>query len=227
MTTTHGAHVHSKGRRDYKGFSTGEYYHIFNRGNAKSDIFLEDADYQLFLNRLSEALFPNPAHGHHVQRGRGVRKQLPPDSFSLIAYCLMPNHYHLLVRQNSELPVGALVLKVCGGYAKVFNKKYHRVGSLFQDQFKAVHVDRNEYLLHLSAYIHQNPKVAGLVSDMGAWEYSSYPEYVRQVEWEVCDKKIILDQFQGPDAYSVFANESFEFIKKNKEAERYLMDYEL
>ena len=138
----------------------------------------------------------------------------------------MPNHYHLLVRQNTELPISTLVLKVCSGYGKVFNKKYDRVGSLFQDQFKAVHVNRNEYLLHLSAYIHQNPKVAGLVGDLGKWKYSSYQEYLEENTGGLCDKKIILEQFRDVREYERMVRESYDTIKSNKNIGQYLIDHE-
>lgn len=218
--------IGGKGRRDYKDFSMGEYYHVFNRGNAKADIFLDSSDCELFINRLREALFPTHADGAHVQK-RGARTQLPAGAFSLVAYCLMPNHYHLLVRQNTDLPISALVLKVCSGYGKVFNKRHDRVGSLFQDQFKVVHVDRNDYLLHLSSYIHQNPKVAGLVGALEDWRYCSYSEYASlKAAGGLCDTDIVLGQFKDAREYIRFVDESYAVIKEHKNLKHYLIDHE-
>jgi putative transposase len=135
----------------------------------------------------------------------------------------MPNHFHLLIRQNTELPVSALLLKVCGSYSKIFNKKYDRVGSLFQDQFKAVHVADNTQLLHLSVYMHVNPRLAQLVRDAAKWKYSSYPEYLGLVEGGICDTNTVLGQFKNTRAYEKLVDDSFEDIRARKSAARDLM----
>ena len=114
--------------RDYKTFAPGEFFHIYNRGNNKQDIFIEDSDYEFFMLRLKQNLYPDKFDELKIQ-------PLPSNSFSLISYCLMPNHFHLLIRQNSEIPTSKLMLKICSSYSKVFNKKYERVGHIFQDQF--------------------------------------------------------------------------------------------
>jgi putative transposase len=155
--------------RDYKQYGKGEYYHIYNRGNLKADIFLDDEDYKSFLFRLQRNLFPEEDFSK-------IRTQkLPANCFSLVAYCLMPNHYHLLIRQNTDLPTSKLITKICTSYAKYFNKKYDRVGHLFQDKFRQALVDNDSYLLWLSAYIHQNPAVARLVDKPEMYPWSSYP----------------------------------------------------
>src|SRR3989344_1781777 len=124
------------GIRDYKNFAEGEYFHIFNRGVGKMNIFKDDQDYRVFISRLTENLFPNRKTISLEGRLQGkshtpyLRKLLPDGVFSLVAYCLMPNHFHLLLKQNTELPLSKLILKVCSSYSKYFNKKYERVGAL-------------------------------------------------------------------------------------------------
>ncbi len=209
-------------KRDYKNLSEGEYYHIFNRGTGHIPIFKDDSDYVFFLKRLKENLFPDtwaPSVGDRYER-----KQLPRDAFTLVCYCLMPNHFHFLLRQNTDLSIGTLMGKVCGGYSKYFNKKYQRVGSVFQDQFKAAHVDNNAYLLWLSAYIHQNPKVAGLVDDLNEFRYSSYLDYVGERGGLLCDRSIIEEQFGSIAEYRTFVDESYEVIRRKKEMEHLLID---
>ena len=154
--------IKSMKHRDYKQFVSGQYYHLFNRGNAKSDLFLDSEDFSFLLYRCKENLFGRPMP--QLDAGRYVRQLLPDGSFTLIAYCLMPNHFHWLLRQNEDVPVNVFVHKICTGYSKYFNKKYERIGHVFQDQFKAVDVVTEEQLLWLSAYIHTNPVVAGLVA---------------------------------------------------------------
>src|SRR3989344_6862289 len=137
--------------RDYKEFAKDSIYHVYNRGVEKSDIFLDEEDYRLFLFRLKENLFPkNKKLSIKKKRNVYVRKNLPPGAFDLICYCLMPNHFHFLIQQKTDLPIGKLISKLCTGYSMVFNKKNERVGGLFQDQFKAVLVDSNEYLSWVS-----------------------------------------------------------------------------
>jgi len=171
--------------RDYKIFAPGEFYHVYNRGNHKQDIFLDDGDYAFFVLRLKQNLYSDKFDELKIQA-------LPPNSFSLVSYCLMPNHFHLLIRQNSEIPVSKFMLKLCSSYAKVFNKKHEFVGHLFQDQFKQVAVSEDEYLKWLVAYICQNPTVAGLVKTPSEYKWSSYNEHVnRRPVSRVCDEKIV------------------------------------
>ena len=218
--------------RDYKIFAPDNYYHVFNRGNAKMDIFLDKEDYRFFLWRLKENLFPEQVENRRapsaklskITKERYVRKLLPSNSFSLICYCLMPNHFHLLIRQNSKSKINELMLRICGSYAKYFNKKYDRVGSLFQDQFKATLVDKNNYLLWLSSYIHKNPQKGKLTDKLEDWEWSSYLDYLDQNKESICDKKIILDQLSS-GGYRTFINQN---LNKNKitELSTFLLDLE-
>ncbi len=155
--------------RDYKQFAPKEIYHVFNRGVAKIDIFNEDADYLLFMDRLQENLNP-PKKAPYSELGYR-RKLLPSSSFKLICYCLMPNHFHLVIHQETELPISKLMSKMCTGYVKYFNKKYDRVGGLFQDQYKAVRVTSDMQLKYLLEYIHLNPVKGGIVDDSSKYKF--------------------------------------------------------
>ncbi|MSR70879.1 hypothetical protein EXS62_02460 [Candidatus Kaiserbacteria bacterium] len=203
--------------RDYKTFAPGEYYHLFNRGNGKMDVFADAADYSFFLSRLEEYLFPERRRAPPASRYE--RKSFPIGSFTLLSYCLMPNHYHLLLRQNSSLSLSSLMLGLTTGYSKYFNKKYARVGSLFQDQFKAVGVSSNEQLLWLSAYIHQNPKISGLVEHSEEYPYSSYRTYLTPGGVQLCDTKIVLEQFLKRENYQEYVESSLDAIKSRKAKE--------
>lgn len=206
--------------RDYKQYGVGGYYHIFNRGNGKQDIFLDKDDFSFFLWRLQQNLFP-------MAEDKSRIIQLPAGSFSLISYCLMPNHFHFLLKQNTEITTSKLLTKICTSYSKYFNKKYDRSGQLFQDQFKQVRVDSNEYLVWLSAYIHQNPKVAGLVQNLEEWKWSSYPSFITGFNHNhLCDRQIILNQFKNQNDYRNFVLNNFEVMKRRKETEHMLIDFE-
>jgi putative transposase len=154
-----------------------------------------------------------------------IRKMLPPGAFSLICYCLMPNHFHFLIRQNTNLPVSKLVSKLCTGYSMVYNKKYKKTGNLLQSKFRAIRVDTDTYLLWLSAYIHNNPKTAGLVDDLQDYQFSSYLDYVGQRKGKLCDQSLILEMFKNDrQVYKKFVSESFDIIKKKKDLELLLLD---
>ncbi|WP_434222163.1 transposase [Limnospira platensis CENA597] len=140
-------------------FETGHYYYIYNRGNNHPIIFFTQDNYIHFL--------------------RLIRKYLVESNVAdIIAYCLMPNHYHLLVyfKQNCFSEV---MQKFSLSYVKAINKQYDRVGGLFQGRFQAIAVDNDEYLFHLTRYIHFNPVKANLVKKPEDWEFSSYPEYLQ------------------------------------------------
>jgi REP element-mobilizing transposase RayT len=134
------------------------------------NIFCDKQDYEFFLNRLSENLVGTVGKG---KMGTYTRKTVPQGSFDLVAYCLMPNHFHLLLRQNTDLSISKLVSKISTSFSKYFNLKYDRVGSVFQDQFKSVVVESDAQLRWLVEYIHQNPVKAGITSRAENYLYSS------------------------------------------------------
>ena len=206
-------------RRDYKEFAPGVSYHIYNRGNGKMEIFRDDQDYLNFLKRL-RLLFG---------KARGTLATIritpfEPDEFSLLSYCLMPNHFHFQIEQNGEVPLSKLMLKVCTSYSMYFNRKYEHVGHVFQDQFKAVPIESDNQSAALSAYIHQNPKVGGLVNTLTDWAYSSYPEYIGLRKGDLVDPEPILDQFASKDGYRLFVEERFADILERKSIEELLLD---
>jgi REP element-mobilizing transposase RayT len=195
-----GAHLHVRmNNRDYKQFALGSTYHIFNRGVGKIDIFLDQEDYFFFLTRLKEALYPGYVASPLSRRYTPTK--LPEGAFDLLLYVLMPNHFHLCLTQKTELPVSVIISKICTSYSKYFNKKYKRVGSLFQDQFKAVLVESNEQLLWLTAYIHRNPLKAGLVKNLDEYLYSSHLDYAGKRKGTLCQKGLILGQYKSTEEY--------------------------
>jgi putative transposase len=196
--------------RDYKIFRSGNCYHIFNRGNNKEVIFKDHQDYLNFLKRLklvlglagvSKVLFAKGQRAPLTALAVGrIRIQpFPPGLFSVICYCLMPNHFHFLIRQDADIPIDKLISKICTSYAKYFNLKYDHIGNVFQDRFKAKLVENDKYLKYLSAYIHNNPK------EPLTWEYSSLPDYVSGRQGKICDKALLLGMFNNnPKEYRNF-----------------------
>lgn len=213
--------------RDYKILAENSYYHIFNRGVAKMDIFKDDHDKQSFLLRMKENLFPEmvPISVRKPSPGGYLRKLLPSGTFTLLAYCLMPNHFHFLVRQNTNMPISKFMLKVCGSYAKYFNLRHERVGSLFQDQYKAVRIENDAQLLWLSAYVHNNPKVSGLCNNLIDYPWSSYLDYVGSNRGALVDKFFILNMLDNqPQQYQKFVSEAYYKIKQRKDLKDLFLD---
>ena len=160
---------------------TGEYYHIFNRGVAYQPVFTNKRDYQRFLLALHYYQFINiPIRlSKFLQIPEEDRTKLfvevtnsPDKIVDVVAYCLMPNHFHFLLKQTKEDGISKFLRLVINSYVKYYNTKYKRVGSLFQGVFKVVRVETDEQLLHLSRYIHLNPLVSYVVKEE---EFLSYP----------------------------------------------------
>lgn len=172
--------------RDYKEFRPGDYYHVFNRGVNKQPIFIDDEDYFQFLKRLQIILDLIP-----VSMIKTNIRPLPKDSFSILAYCLMPNHFHMLIRQNTDIGIDKLILKLCTSYSIYINKKLGRVGALFQDTFKAKLIDNDQYATYVSAYIHNNPENPNL------YPFSSYKEIIKPQGNLICDRALLLGWFNN------------------------------
>lgn len=170
--------------RDYKQFFDGGVYHLYNRGHNKMVIFRDAEDYKFFLQRLAEILSLQPS------KSRWLRP-LPKGAFSIIAYCLMPNHFHFIVRQETKLSVSKLIGKLLTSYGIYFNKKYKQVGTIFQDRFQAKEIDADQYLTYLSAYIHRNP------SKPFSWSYSSLATYLGEKGDLIVDPNLILSMFNN------------------------------
>jgi len=153
-------------KNSVKKYVAGGVYHVYNRGVDKRDIFLDEADYSFFLFLFKTYLkvpkddgkgfnpFQMPRKNSVIKRGAFIER------VDLLVFALMPNHYHLLIKINDETALTDFMKSVMTIYVMYFNKKYKREGSLFQGVYKAILVENNEYLIHLSRYIHLNPRVA-------------------------------------------------------------------
>ncbi len=151
-----------------KNYVKNGYYHIYNRGVEKRKIFLDKQDYNVFLSYLKEYLLPKNEKELYEKLSNtntspnekdGILKLLRLNNFNkeiiLLAYCLMPNHFHFFIKQNSSGSIDKFMNSFGTRYTMYFNKKYKRVGSLYQGVYKAVLVDSEKQLLHLSRYIHK------------------------------------------------------------------------
>lgn len=182
----------------------GEYYHIFNRGVAHMSIFIDHRSYRRFINSMTyyQMEGPKPRLSHFNPKVHSIN--LDKHIVKIICYCLMPNHFHLLVKPLNNKALTEFMRKLQDSYSKYFNTRSKRVGPILQGMFKAVLVQSNEQLLHLSRYIHLNPLVSVITKNLKDYRWSSFPEYLNLTNLEICSKEIVLDQFQSTEDYYQF-----------------------
>lgn len=165
-----------------KHFIENGIYHAYNRGVEKRKIFLDDQDYRVFLHLLKYYLSPADRKADHPIVKTGNLNLLRPrplknleNEVELIAYCLMPNHFHLLLKQISIDGMTKLLRRIATTYALYFNRRYKRVGYLFQGHYKAVLIDNDPAFLHISRYIHLNPQELTRLTRMDLVNLARYP----------------------------------------------------
>jgi len=196
-------------------FAIGEYYHVYNRGVDKRNIFQESFDLDRFFQSIQEFNSIDPIGSIYEKSFEKKKKYHSNDSLlvEVVAYCLNPNHYHFILKQVAEKGVQKFMHRLGGGYTTYFNTKYERSGVLFQGRFKAKHVSSNEYLLHLSVYINGNNLLGGSAPKLSK---TSLGEYLVGSTKPFCNKKIILEQFQSPKEYKDFFTRSMHDIEIRK-----------
>lgn len=218
-------------------FVNDEIVHLLNRGIDKRDIFLDKYDLERFFISmlifnsidLSGSIFEKSLELHLNQETKfGSRvpklqklidryKNNPENHLvEFVAYCLNPNHFHLVLKQKVDNGISKFMQRM-GGYSSYFNEKYKRTGSLFGGRFKAVQVENNTQLLHLSAYVNLNNQFGSRVPKLSK---SSWEEYVGEKGKGICVKDIVLRQFSSKEKYKEFALSSLEDIVKRKNKEK-------
>ncbi|MBU3925966.1 transposase [Patescibacteria group bacterium] len=206
-------------------FVNNEYYHILNRGVDKREIFSDYEDMARFFQSMHEFNTLEPIGSIFENSFRQLGDSVSKDSENLVdfvSYCLNPNHFHFILRQLTDKGIEKFMHRIGVGYTMYFNNKHERNGSLFQGGYKAIHINSNEYLLHLSAYVNLNNKVHQL-GDSVSKSKSSWNEYVNNYD-SFCKKDIIMSQFNNILEYRNFAEESLKDIRERKEAEKFLLE---
>jgi len=211
-------------------FTNGEYYHIYNRGVDKREVFLDKRDYARLLVNMREFNREDiigslkDLQALRARKNNGLLEPGVPEKLvEIVSYCLNPNHYHFILRQTMERGIERFMHKLGMGYTNYFNKKYDRSGSLFQGPFKAIYINSNEYLLYLSAYVNRNNFIHGYSQD-DSWPYTSYLDYVGKRNGKLCNKEVILNQFKDAEEYKKFINVNALYLKEKKEMEKYLLE---
>ena len=215
----------------------GEYYHIYNRGVDKRIIFQDRDDYfRLFLglhllNCKQEGIMErwrtfirgNPRaklsefQEFSSRQGFSYEDQL----VEIIAYCLLPNHYHIVIKQESKEGIRIFMHKLGTSYTNYFNKKNERSGSLFQGTYNAVHIDSKELLPHLSVYVNCNYIIHGITDNDYQW--SSLPDYLGKRNGSLCQKEAVLNQFKNIEDYKSFLDDNLSNIREIRELKKIVL----
>jgi REP element-mobilizing transposase RayT len=175
----------------------GKYYHVYNRGCNKEPIFFTEDNYRYLIKK-----FKQYSHQYEIE---------------IFAYCLMPNHYHLLVKQKSDVSISKFIQVVFNGYSQAINKQENRSGTIFQGKAKGIEVVSEKQIISLLCYIHNNPAKTGLVHQAEDWEFSDYQEWIGMRKRE-SKNKLLSEYFYDKNSYRKF----FIDYKDNKNLEFFL-----
>lgn len=182
----------------------GNYYHFYNRGRSRLSIFHDEQDFMTALWKMNEY----------------VKKF----SFAMIAYCLEPNHYHFLTRQDGEPEARLLPQRVFNGYAKTYNNRYKHAGTIFEGEYRVKLVDNDRYLLHLCRYIHANPVKDGFAQRPEDWPYSNYRDWIGLRNGALLDRQFIQQRFATPETYQSYVAHYLRHRKLPVAVEKFLTE---
>lgn len=180
-------------RNILKDDSPDAYYHVYVRGNSRGKIFIDADDHEMFIRLLKRYLSAEEAHDPY-----GISYPNFYNKLELIAFCLMPNHFHLFIYQHQHVAMSALMRSVLTSYSRYFNTKYHRSGPLFESRYKASRIFDDSYLQHITRYIHLNPR------QWRSHKYSSLQYYLQHTQDTWIRPNRALDLFESAAAYEHF-----------------------
>lgn len=179
----------------------GQYYHVYNRGTNRQRIFANEENYDFLLRR--------------------ARQFLPFYAIRMIAYVLMPNHYHFLIAVDEDGALSPFLQRLFNSYSQAFNLQQNRTGTLFEARAKSILVDESKYVYALVRYIHLNPVVARLVSKPEEWQFSNYLEWLGVRSDVLFDPSFSKLFFASPDEYGTFVNSDIPEAMERKLAKYY------
>lgn len=215
-------------------FVTHEIYHIYNRGINRQPTFTAIKEYKRAKEtikfyqtvkppvKLSKFLRLEDDKKHETIKVMEAMKK----GVTLLAYCLMPNHFHFLIRQDEENGITKFLSNFQNSYTRYYNVRHKRDGALFLDQFKAVRIETDEQLMHISRYIHLNPHTGYIIrslEELKTYPWSSFTEYLTGSN-EIADTTIIVHMNKNNDAYTQFVYDQADYQRELKMVEHLLIE---
>lgn len=206
-------------------FATSEIYHVFNRGVDKRVVFTSKRDYQHAIDSINYYQFATVPFRFsqylllQVEERSRMFTQIIHNAkkeVSILAYCLMPNHFHLILKQERDQGISRFVANFSNSYTKYFNARHDRNGALFQGPFKATHPDTDEEVIHLTRYLHLNPVTAYLIdpTKLENYPWSSFPEYMSLTDKQICDTSFVKSIFSTAEKYKQFVLDQVDYAKE-------------
>lgn len=204
---------------------TDEIYHVFNRGVNKGEIFFSESDYRRFLRAAVHYKTKDTKFSYERLLNDPVSlRPLGLPKVQVLAYCLMPNHFHFLLKQLVDGGVTSYFRHLANSYSHYVGVKHKRVGPLFQGRFKNVLIQSQEQLIHTSRYIHLNPLIIDLVVDLRNYPWSSYPAYIQNFKDELVESAIVLQDFKTKADYERFVLDQEDYARTLEEIKHLLVD---
>jgi len=206
-----------------ESLENNEFYHIFTRSISKYIVFNDQSEYERMIGLISLHRFIdfNYSYSQFTELGIQTQQRIIRDLkntnkllVEIVAFCIMPTHIHLLLKQISNDGITKYMGRILNSYSKYFNTKHQRSGPLWASNFKNLLVSDDEQLLHLTRYIHLNPASAGLVKKLYSWQYSSYKEYINTPNDKnnVCNYEDIIDL--DPKQYARFVQDRKDYQRE-------------
>lgn len=205
----------------------GEYYHLLNRGINKQPIFFEARNYKRAIETFKYYSFAASLQikfSKFLKLSNEQRNILWDEIenkgrklVEIVCFCLMPNHFHFLLLQKEEKGISKFMANFQNSYTKYFNTKYQKFGPILQGQFKAVRIEDDSQLLHLTRYIHLNPYTSFVVKDVERllrYPWSSFKEYLEKIDGGVCHKQIILENFKSLESFKKFVFDRADYQRE-------------
>lgn len=205
-------------------FRNGEIYHVFNRGIDRRSIFTNKRGLyraqsliKFYRHKEIPARFSQVMHQPQDIREKILEKLYAGERIiNILAYCLMPNHFHFLLKQTNDKGIATFISNFSNAYTKYFNTKAERTGPLLEGVFKAVHIESEEQLIHVSRYIHLNPVASSIIpkEQLNNYLWSSYPEYIEMSDTVICEKELVLSYFKSVAEYQKFMEDQIDYAKQ-------------
>lgn len=198
--------------------ATGETYHVFNRSLHQTPLFTNKKEFDLFFMATKYYLQTNPPVKFSLFRQQPNKYELDFSKtlVKVIAYCLMPDHFHFMVTQLKDEGIKTFIHRLATSYSHYFNLRHNQKGSVFESKFKAVRIESQEQLVHLSRYIHLNPVTSFLVEDPIEYKYSSYKIYLNKETSDFVDPSNVMVDFRLPEIYEKFVLNQKDYQRKLK-----------
>ncbi|OGK16292.1 hypothetical protein A2690_02810 [Candidatus Roizmanbacteria bacterium RIFCSPHIGHO2_01_FULL_39_12b] len=207
-------------------FITQKYYHIFNRSLFKRPIFRKVRDINYFLGatayyRLQSLPVQYSKYSENRSKYTLDESQL---ALSILGFVVMPTHFHFVVQQRGEGGLVNFIKRLTNSFSHFYNIKYAQRGPVFESNFKAVHIDAEEQLMHVLRYVDLNPVTAHIINDPLIYHWSSFPNHIGRNQFRWIDNEFILENFSGGSSYHTFVKDNQDYQRSLEKIKHLILE---